>query len=101
MKHEVKLSIIIPTLNEMDRIAETLASVDVAREGAGYGSETIVVDGGSIDGTEAWLERREGIELLRTESGRAAQMNAGAQAGRGEWFLFLHADSRLEENLLE
>ena len=82
------ISVIIPALDEADAIAHTLAAA------AAPGVEVIVVDGGSRDGTldraRAW-----GARVIRTEPGRARQMNAGAAAATGDIVLFLHADTRL------
>jgi len=54
----------------------------------------IVVDGGSADGTPE-LARALCDQLVRSEKGRARQMNAGARLARGDALLFLHADTRL------
>jgi rSAM/selenodomain-associated transferase 2 len=85
----MSVSIIIPTLNEAGGIAETIGSLRVQRP-----REIIVVDGGSSDGTIE--QAREADRVLLAESGRAFQMNAGAAAARGDYFLFLHADCRLQ-----
>ena len=55
-----------------------------------------MVDGGSRDGT-ADLARPLADRVLTAPRGRAAQMNAGAAAARGEVLLFLHADTQLPE----
>jgi rSAM/selenodomain-associated transferase 2 len=60
----------------------------------GRGAEVIVVDGGSADCTTA-LARPVCDRLLAAPRGRAAQMNAGAAAARGDVLLFLHADTTL------
>jgi rSAM/selenodomain-associated transferase 2 len=86
----MKISIIIPTLNEASTITQTLA---VLRELAGE-LEVIVVDGGSTDGTIE-LARRGCVTVLSAHKGRAAQMNHGAAAAQGDVLLFLHADTRL------
>jgi len=90
----LNISIIIPTLNEADRIA---ALIDDARL---LGScEIIVVDGHSDDGT---LQRASGADrCLTAPRGRARQMNAGAAAARGDVLLFLHADCRLAPGSLD
>lgn len=56
------------------------------------GGEVLVVDGGSSDDT---VERARPLvdRVLTARRGRAAQMNAGAAASRGEILWFLHADS--------
>src|SRR5690606_20103330 len=58
------------------------------------GAELIVVDGGSSDGT---ADRAAPLadRVLGAPRGRAAQLNAGADAASGEVLLFLHADTQL------
>jgi len=85
----VRLSVIIPTLNEARHIEATLAAV-----GGYQGVETIVVDGGSRDNTVA-LAAGAGARVARSPRGRARQMNQGARAAAGTTLLFLHADTRL------
>jgi rSAM/selenodomain-associated transferase 2 len=85
------LSIIVPVLNEVAGIAASLRALAPLREG---GVDVIVVDGGSQDGTAARCHELADA-VLDAPRGRARQMNAGAQAARGEVLLFLHADTRL------
>lgn len=87
----VRLSIIIPTLNEAAGIDAALAALDPLRA---RGHEVIVVDGGSTDATAALAEPRAD-QVIAVDRGRARQMNAGARQSRGETLLFLHADTRL------
>ncbi|MEY6433394.1 TIGR04283 family arsenosugar biosynthesis glycosyltransferase [Thioalkalicoccus limnaeus] len=87
----MRLSILIPTLNEAEGIQGTLATLQGARR---LGHEVLVVDGGSTDETVARATPlADGV--IRATRGRAAQMNAGARAARGAALLFLHADTRL------
>ncbi|GBF89164.1 hypothetical protein Rsub_01881 [Raphidocelis subcapitata] len=84
-------SVVIPALCEAESIQATVRSaLDCARPPC----EVLVVDGGSTDGTRREA-RRAGAKVLRSPRGRGAQLNAGWRAARGEWVLFLHADSRL------
>ena len=83
------ISIIIPTLNEAEFIAGTLASIPKEP-----GLEVIVVDGGSRDDTPA-IAQSLGALLFFSSPGRARQMNLGAAAANGDILLFLHADTRL------
>jgi uncharacterized protein len=83
------ISVIIPTLNEAQRIGETLSRVLDEP-----GVEAIVVDGGSSDGT-CELARSQGALVVASAPGRGRQMNAGARVARGELLLFLHADTLL------
>lgn len=84
---EQSLAIVIPALNAAHGLAATLAACAEA------GAETLVVDGGSRDGTPD-LARRIGARVLESAPGRGQQLAAGAAAARGEWLLFLHADTR-------
>lgn len=92
----LSLSVILPTLNEADEIASTLRSLESAEE-------ILVVDGGSRDETVALaLAAAEGVEVIECDRAhRAAQMNRGAGASRGEILLFLHADTRVPAEALE
>ena len=85
------ISIVLPVLNEERALPATLARVC---EQAGAW-EAIVVDGGSADATVAIARSFPGIEVIEAPRGRARQMNAGARVARGEWLLFLHADTLL------
>ncbi|MDX2100260.1 MAG: TIGR04283 family arsenosugar biosynthesis glycosyltransferase [Leptolyngbyaceae cyanobacterium bins.59] len=83
------ISIIIPTLNEAQEIVQTL---EIAQRS--FATEVIVVDGGSQDGT-VQLAESKGAIVLKTNPGRAHQMNQGAALATGEILLFLHGDTRL------
>jgi rSAM/selenodomain-associated transferase 2 len=85
------LSIIVPVLNEEAMMAASLERLHALRAA---GAELIVVDGGSTD-SSAELAGPLADQVLRTQRGRAAQMNAGAAAATGDVLLFLHLDSRL------
>ena len=87
----LKLSIVIPTLNEASQVVDALAPLQPLRH---RGHEVIVVDGGSGDVT-AVLARPLADQLLSAPRGRASQMNAGARAAATPILLFLHADTRL------
>ena len=87
----MKLSIVVPALDEAEGIAPMLDSLAPLRA---RGAEVIVVDGGSRDATvEHALPRADYV--LSSPPGRALQMNAGAARASGDVLLFLHADSRL------
>lgn len=90
----MKISIIIPVLNEAMTIGVLLNSLQSCRD---RGHELIVVDGGSDDET-ASIARPKVDLLLETHAGRARQMNAGASEATGNVLWFLHADSHVPEN---
>ncbi len=85
----VKISVIIPALNESASILASISSVK-CQQGE---YEIIVVDGGSDDGTVNIAQSQ--AEVIASERGRAIQMNAGARHSIGDVLLFLHADSSL------
>ena len=85
----MRISIIIPTLNEAPSIVQTLERLRQDSE-----CELIVVDGGSADRT-AELARLHADLVVTAPSGRARQMNTGAREAKGEVLLFLHADTKL------
>ncbi len=94
----MKISVIVPTLNEAHTLGATLDAVNELRAPA---HEIIVVDGGSKDGTIELARERSSdslngfLRLINSERGRGAQMHAGACAASGDVFLFLHADTIL------
>lgn len=90
----MRLSVIIPALNEADAIAATLGRLQGLRKG---GHEVIVVDGGSSDGT-AGLALPLADIVMESQPGRARQMNAGVRAARGDVLWFVHADTTVNAN---
>lgn len=87
----MKLSIVVPVLNEAENLPALLARLVPLRA---CGTEIIVVDGGSRDGSSS-LVARAGVTLIRSATGRARQMNVGAACATGDALLFLHADTAL------
>ena len=86
-----RFTIVVPVLDEARGIAAALAPLGRARAD---GAEVIVVDGGSRDATCA-VAAPLADRVIAAPRGRASQMNAGAREGRGEYLLFLHADTLL------
>lgn len=88
-RRRVRVSVVIPTLNEATVLGRTLREIGGAQD-----IEIIVVDGGSCDSTVKIAERF-GALVVMAHRGRAHQMNVGAAAAKGEVLVFLHADTRL------
>ena len=90
----MKLSVIVPALNESENIVQAVSSALTA--GA---EEVIVVDGGSQDDT---VERATaaGAICLASQPGRAQQLHHGASHARGEMLVFLHADNWFGQDAL-
>jgi rSAM/selenodomain-associated transferase 2 len=91
----VRISVIIPTLDEALALAQTLRAVHALQCSAPI--ELIVADGGSQDDTVA-LAQQGGACVVSGAQGRARQMNLGAAAASGDVLLFLHADTVLPAN---
>ena len=92
----VLVSVVVPVLADL-AAAERLLS----RFPADPRVELIVVDGGHEPALEHLISSSAGTRLIRSRPGRAIQMNAGAAIARGEWLLFLHADSTLPAHWVE
>lgn len=86
----MKVSIIVPTLNEELALEKTLSQIQQLSP-----HEVIVSDGGSKDDT-CKIATRLSQHVITSPSGRSLQMNAGADKATGDLLLFLHADNRLE-----
>ncbi len=85
------LSIIIPVYNEENAIGGLVAYLlQNARE---HPVQIVVVDGGSTDETVARAEQA-GAQVLKSPTGRAAQMNFGVAQAIYPVLYFVHADSR-------
>ena len=102
------ISVIIPTYNEEKALPKTLQAL-FSQPGE---FETILVDGGSTDRTSTIrddFEFRPSSPItphpsrlaLTAPKGRASQMNAGAKEAKGEWLLFLHADTILPDGAIQ
>ncbi|MFK7767818.1 MAG: TIGR04283 family arsenosugar biosynthesis glycosyltransferase [Mariniblastus sp.] len=85
----MKISIVIPSLNEGGQI--TVAIKSAWQSGA---AQVIVADGGSSDGSRE-LAGAENCVVVDSPRGRGNQLNAGASAATGDVLLFLHADNSL------
>jgi rSAM/selenodomain-associated transferase 2 len=93
------ISVIIPTLNSALHLARTLAPL-IAGVAQGVVREAIIVDGGSNDDTIEIAEAA-GCDIVKSGPGRARQLIVGANVARGEWLLFLHADTSLAPGWVE
>lgn len=81
------LTVVIPSLNAAEGLGACLAAL----EGA---DEILLVDGGSSDNSVS-IAARAGVRVIAGRRGRGRQLHAGAQEAKGDWLLFVHADTRL------
>ena len=96
------ISVVIPTLDEEERLARLISGLRLETPGC----EIIVADGGSRDGTVA-VARALGATVIRSAPGRGRQLARGAEMAAGDVLLLLHADlvfpagglARIEERL--
>lgn len=95
MTVSVDLSIILPVINEKDRINTAIERIF---EQAFHGSIQIIVVDGDPGGSTIQAVTDERVICLTGLPGRGIQMNAGAAAARGSLLLFLHCDTVLPPN---
>lgn len=91
------ISVVMPAYNEEKLLPSTFTAL-FTQTGE---FEVIVVDGGSSDRTCEIARGFPAIRVCSAPKGRASQMNAGAKKARGEWLLFLHADTALPDGALQ
>lgn len=92
----MRVSIIIPALNEGKQLNQLLDSIQNWRE---EGHEIILVDGGNDD--KSFITTGHLVDkVLKTSPGRATQMNEGARHAHNEILFFLHADSVVDDNCI-
>ena len=94
----MKISIIIPILNEAATITKLLQHLIDNANNISSIEETIIVDGGSTDDSKLVIEQflsehSNKIKIIDSEKGRAKQLNSGARVAEGDILYFLHADS--------
>ena len=89
--NRLSLSVVVPVLNEAQRLPALLAQLQQASDLVG---EVLVVDGGSDDASRS-IAALAGAQLLRQSGGRGRQLAAGVAAARGCWLLLLHGDCSL------
>ncbi len=86
-----KISIIIPTINEANNLPLLLSDLSsIQKEG-----EIIIVDCGSEDKTIDIANIYGAKVFISKERNRGLQLDIGAKNSKGEWLIFLHADTRL------
>src|SRR5882724_4333504 len=83
----MKISVIIPVLNERNSLPATIAALRACR--------------GSPDGTADWVRAQPDLILVNSARGKGPQLNAGAARAIGDALLFLHADSELSPAALD
>ena len=89
-----KISIIIPTINEANNLPLLLSDLSFLQKDG----EILIVDCGSEDRTID-IAKIYGAKVYNSrERNRGFQLDMGAKKSKGEWLIFLHADTRLTNN---
>ena len=87
-----RLSIIIPTLNESKNLPLLLSDLSEINPK----SEILIIDATSKDKTSD-IALINGTKFYKiNKNNRGFQLNYGAKKAKGDWLLFIHADSRLK-----
>lgn len=94
-----QLSIIIPSLNAAQHLPRCLEALLEGKR-AQLVEEIIVVMSGADDGS-AKIAKEAGARVEISSQGRAKQLIRGAEVARGNWLLFLHADTALAPGWVE
>ena len=91
-----KISIVIPTINEANNLPLLLSDLSIIQKVG----EIIIVDCGSKDKTID-VANIYGAKVYKSkERNRGLQLDLGAKNSKGEWLIFLHADTRLTNDWL-
>ena len=89
-----KISIIIPTINEANNLPLLLSDLSIINKKG----EIIIVDCGSEDKTID-VANIYGAKIFKSkERNRGLQLDIGAKNSKGDWLIFLHADTRLTDD---
>jgi rSAM/selenodomain-associated transferase 2 len=99
MKSALKISVIIPTLNEAANIQGIIEFI--LNHGNNSIADLIVVDGGSKDATVKLAIQSGARVLISPMQSRASQMNLGARHATGDILYFVHADVKLLPTFVE
>ena len=83
-----KISAIVISKNEEERIGECLKALSFA-------DEVVVVDNGSVDRTVE-IAKRKGAKVINLKAGNFSELrNIGAKEATGKWLLYIDADERV------
>ena len=89
----MKITILVPTYNEVHTIQEILKRVQAAE----IAEEILVIDDGSTDGTRGILQELDGVGKIKTifheqNRGKGAAVRTGIQHARGDVIIIQDAD---------
>ena len=86
---ELPISLIIPTLNEKENFSIVKKNIELLNS-----KEVVIIDGNSSDKTISTFSSLKKRIIISSPS-RGVQLHLGAQNAKENWFLFMHADTLL------
>lgn len=104
ISHAHKVSILVPSFNGKQLLAENLPSVITAVENYRGTCEVIIIDDASTDGTEGFIKSNFAeVKTVRLEdtSGYAMACNCGTHFCDGEILIFLNNDVKVDLNFID
>ncbi len=107
MAHKILLSIVVPTHNSQETIANLLDSINHSKFNQFNDLEAVIIDDGSKDGTVEIIKKlipqlKFDLHLtkLKRNLGPAHARNSGVKKTKGKYILFLDSDVVLLKNTL-
>lgn len=94
----MKVSLVVPCLNEAENLPRLFAEIDAVVQGAGLDAEILLVDDGSKDASRELMVARAKVDprykavIFRRNYGQTAAMAAGIDHATGEVIIPLDAD---------
>ncbi len=92
MSEPLKLTILMPCLNEAETIARCIEKAKVGLHRAAVPGEILIADNGSTDGSQAIAEKLGARVVAVKEKGYGNALRGGIEAARGEWIVMGDAD---------
>ena len=92
------LTVLIPVYNEAESLEELVGEIDDVARAEGYDLEVILIDDGSTDDSWEVIERQAGLDervrgiRFRGNFGKAAALQAGFRAARGDFVITMDGD---------
>lgn len=94
----MKVSIIIPTLNEELYVGKLLDDIEAQSHPV---HEIIVVDGHSDDNTAEIIRKHSFVKLFQTDRSVGHQRNYGGKKAQGDLLIFLDADAHITKGFVK
>lgn len=94
------ISFIVPAYNEELCLAATLDALHTAGRGSSQAYEIVVADDASTDRTAEITLQNNAVLVSVANRQIAATRNAGAKVAKGDWFIFVDADTLVNESVV-